>query len=1649
MESTNHGLLLARLTANLSSSEKDSVKKLNSLQHRLSIILQQQDIKEMLPPGDFFDRVNSQSVVSPETIKDLDAIVTQNAPLQHTSAGEANLRVFRREIPVVTNQHPASVPKWAAGLAIDHTVGPFTDSNGKMYWFDFYKIVHHVSVNRGGDVFLQVPVRGILTASGHYNLAAGSIWVRSQLLTPSAPAGTYTGLKIKSGHLQCGGAVTVSGNNILINATDICKLTVELDQPVDNPANDTSTGEDARNLSINLPLSATFTCHPGTVIADDAKDMDMEIYGTAYTFHKAAGTPHYVAILNSILLPYKADKTDCTINSVKSKLFNPDGKSTIHGSAWALPVTVASPAQLGVAAGTGAIVMELKEGISATWAGIEKGTIQLKNTYLLAEPGHISITSIKAAGNRSVQPFNLWDENNPNKPLRATLKLSYPKQFILLYHCFSNGNEAIIGFKIPMNAAVDRPLQADNKRLNINPTDTEMILLKMHAKTLVYVQSNNLLLQSLANNQNADTLPIAFALKNAFIKTTPVNDFYLFGELKNPTDIDAGALFLNFPAYFLLPSLPDPYVTNFSPTIRSANRTFKSAAGPLSGLGIVAIVVWPSPANAKLAIVFVPENLSIAPTFLPEQTNHANNLSTIPDTYTNNQSGVEYLYTRNANAEIARHEDNTNVLAIRRLFDEALRTASEQVVLLDVSTNANLFGVGIGVSKGREKVANTSFPFFVDGMDLITYVINTRIYTLPQIQWEPVSTIQNPDVSPYPFPSPVTSNDTGVPTIIGTESYDLVPIAPIDVIKKYLDSYNAPAGSKSMTSIFSLPFGMESIAKFENPDDPTLKGVQVSINAPVFKNYQGGIQIKVLATSPSEGPQYESPGFTGATIQLRNLVDLLTGNVPLDNDGNPLSVLGPAVDTIFNNEFKPSGANPRVPVERMDISGYGATIFSNWLNPQAEIAATSQTKFDVLIGRTAHEIVQVKSLLYPWGVPVVRTITIQRTSGGGVTRYDSGWKAQSSGLYDFSYLEVLPDNSQVYHDNPFEFHPGVIKGVTNVLEIKDTGHTYKGRIAAENVIMQEVIFNADVIIENVVKGGTGAGLVPSKRQRGYIQLAPYQVPLTPQQFYDLLDDEGNLGGPVDCLINVGNSGQYMLVSRAGVYGAIGVSSPVFVSQASGSLHLPKEGAWGVVKRKENTKDIVLIDDAVGIPLIREEKLNAVTGNPYRFADPADIFNASAPVSDYGLLHSTLGQKVLYARPEITRNVNSIQSALKPFFADAYALLPSLSIFPNLDHVFQLGTGGTQLQITGDGKLKLLTDASLSVPGSFTKDLLNTGNSRIYIDYSDGAGTTTGITSTFDSDNAKPWAVNMQKHTLVMDIESFKRVITITSDYKSEAGGRPQLGTPQVGFGPVLQPIVDILSFLGGFNMADAMRVTMGNKTDSWQPKFKASLLGLKLKFQPSHTEVYVFGKKVSDVGADVAIPPIKIDIEIGLGVQYNMLPFSFKSDDPAVDTAAEGHKILSIGGFIKFEGEIDILVFTISPTVGLFAFGLVELELGLDSVDGKSIEFKFAVGVQVATAWPVVGDVSVQLGIGMDFEWKDTGSGMYGLILFKGEAELLEGLIDISIHIEAKGGQETDTTTTPSTTFCVCEVEFAAEISLAFIIHFEFDVTWQEKRQIA
>jgi hypothetical protein len=66
-------------------------------------------------------------------------------------------------------------------------------------------------------------------------------------------------------------------------------------------------------------------------------------------------------------------------------------------------------------------------------------------------------------------------------------------------------------------------------------------------------------------------------------------------------------------------------------------------------------------------------------------------------------------------------------------------------------------------------------------------------------------------------------------------------------------------------------------------------------------------------------------------------------------------------------------------------------------------------------------------------------------------------------------------------------------------------------------------------------------------------------------------------------------------------------------------------------------------------------------------------------------------------------------------------------------------------------------------------------------------------------------------------------------------------------------------------------------------------------------------------------------------------------------------------------------------------------------------------------------------------------------LLFKGQAELLGGLVGVTITIEAKG----TITRTADRTDCAAMVTFGLDISIFLVIDISFSQSWQEQRQIA
>ena len=102
------------------------------------------------------------------------------AGLTKNPSAFADIRIFRRENPILTPLLPDSVPSWAVGWAVERTLGPFQDTAGRLYWFDVRLIHAEVQVTGGpvGTVLLVIPSTAFPAPAANYSLQAGTVWIR-------------------------------------------------------------------------------------------------------------------------------------------------------------------------------------------------------------------------------------------------------------------------------------------------------------------------------------------------------------------------------------------------------------------------------------------------------------------------------------------------------------------------------------------------------------------------------------------------------------------------------------------------------------------------------------------------------------------------------------------------------------------------------------------------------------------------------------------------------------------------------------------------------------------------------------------------------------------------------------------------------------------------------------------------------------------------------------------------------------------------------------------------------------------------------------------------------------------------------------------------------------------------------------------------------------------------------------------------------------------------------------------------------------------------------------------------------------------------------------------------------------------------------
>ena len=183
-----------RLTAIAASLHKTARENANALGELASLLVRSRiDDPSALTPRAL--SVERATWFAPENV----ATASRSRLDRFVEAGKIeeapSFRVFRRESPVSAPMLDLATPSWGRGARAQHSVGPLRGADGRLFWFDFFPLVKLAALHFAGDaqpaiLFLERPHTAVTRPTDQHTLVKSSIWIRANLLAPTAPAGT-------------------------------------------------------------------------------------------------------------------------------------------------------------------------------------------------------------------------------------------------------------------------------------------------------------------------------------------------------------------------------------------------------------------------------------------------------------------------------------------------------------------------------------------------------------------------------------------------------------------------------------------------------------------------------------------------------------------------------------------------------------------------------------------------------------------------------------------------------------------------------------------------------------------------------------------------------------------------------------------------------------------------------------------------------------------------------------------------------------------------------------------------------------------------------------------------------------------------------------------------------------------------------------------------------------------------------------------------------------------------------------------------------------------------------------------------------------------------------------------------------------------
>jgi len=1520
-----------------------------------------------------------------------------------------------------------NLPVWAIGQRPATSYGPISIENSQAQltvqkWIIVYIIpVQMVSFVRGSTTLLVAPFAATGSAK-EITVAPGSVWVNVESFASGAPANSFAGIAEQNGKITCDEALVLGGATVTVPAGATLTLTL-------TPAAPSGAGS---GVSVVAPPNAIAFAYPDLQHATATiGNFTASVYGETFNCEQSSQAAAYNDTTKTLAFPCSTNQTQFTPAMQTNTLLALSGSAPLEAIGWALQVAQSAPGTLGNAANAGLFYLGFGAGVDAQWPGLRRPELESGGVALASTANFVLWTAAGLPPDASSQfRLTLWDAEQVPSTMTATRLAGSG----LVYE--TSSARELIELGATLSANLDRPLLADGSRAPLSVPNGLVFFTSFAGKQRVFAYAAFTAAQIpvvLAANPNG----FPMALDNALLNVSPPLLFVMectLAEVQTSVSslsASSGALLVGFLYRLEFPFFPDPYTGAF---LSLEDRDILG--------GLLAEVMWTQQGKVALRLIDLqhphpdqsPSTEASSEVGPPvSQSAAATGTFQLGLADVSLQPAVPPPFPFQSYVPLAHESVKPEVAAAPQ--PTPVPPPAAGLMMLDVSTRASQFGVeiiGYNIRTGQDLLS-------IDGLSARTYAVLAPVITLPAVSWEPMYNQAAP-VAGSPTDKLLFPPDDGPVCGVGVDSVTLIPISPIQSLGAIL------SGTQTNGSIYgavlTLPYGaVAGIAQAVGPKDgpaPQLTQPSFDVHAATGPDVtlRGAYQLSLRP--PSTNPN--APLFTGKTY-LRTQED--NPLPPLLSYGE--EVLGSSVAHIFSTQFNNPGSG--VPVKRYDLTGYGASLFSDWTNVNPpDPTAIIQVDFVTTVGRTSHEIIQAQSTIYPHGVRVVRTITIDRLNSGTVERTDSGWIPASDGNFTFTPTQSGKDITSA------DVHKGLVDSLLNVRNVREFGLplTTQGTSDAAGspgtVTMQPVTFDADIAINpehQVMQGGSQVvslygrtrTAIPSTGVTGYIGLtADYHLSLA-----DLLNFLGTLpqsaGGPMQATLNLGGSSN---VFRSIAFSADPVQDATLGGSAlavtvRGLPTLPSGSPWTVALKQ--TADVAprALAPTETVPVVQPNALFGGPGPEIHYADPSDIFrlapNPPAPPANlYGFLQDVTTQKTFLAQPFTAINTQQLSLRQIPSLADPGVLLGAVSSFPTIASALPL-TGLSNLA-SSLGPQSLAVDKWFDTDPSKTTSLIQTPAAVVDLRYRwSSAGpslqppnpndTAARIHVTLGQTSGPSWSIDVYEVALrlfIPPVDASTPALWIEGSFHADSQSLPSFPDLCVVYDGPLAPITNFFTTLQMLNTY----LGGGAATPEFRPQS-----------QPQDQTDGGPGLNVHLADGVLTIQDTFSLPQLPLGpgyVENVSLYIGANIDIPGLDA-----------GFLVGIGSPDAPVHWIVDPLS----GTACLQAGVES-GALAVAFQLGLGLALAIDLAVAsGGASVTIAFQLQID-----NGKYGLMeILTGQAQVsvAEGLASVSLSLSCGLGLQFPPTLPTSGDFSVTAIGTAAvaiHVGVCWVVSIDYSGSW-------